>query len=138
MAKQVIEAKIDALRRCTQRIEEKRPDSVEQLISDLDLQDILSVNLKRAVQLYIDIGTHIISDMNIEAPKTMAETFVILQKQNILSKGTAERMGKSVGFRNIAVHSYQKINWEIVFNICHKNLSDFKNFTREASSKLLK
>ncbi len=40
-------------------------------------------------------------------------------------------MKKAVGFRNIAVHNYQNINWEIVFNICHYKLDDFKNFARE-------
>lgn len=137
MAQQVIEEKIDALRRCLTRIEEKRPTSVEELNSSLDLQDIVSVNLERAVQLCVDVGTHIIAETDLKAPSTMAETFEILSQQNILSKKTADSMKKAVGFRNIAVHNYQKINWEIVFNICHKKLDDFKQFAREVIDELL-
>lgn len=136
MAQRVIEEKIDSLQRCIKRIEAKRPETVGELKLNLDLQDILSVNLERAVQLCVDIGTHIIAESETVMPDTMAETFAILQKQNLLSKETAERMKKSVGFRNIAVHSYQKINWEIVFNICHKNLDDFKSFIRELNKLL--
>ncbi|HET6527525.1 MAG TPA: DUF86 domain-containing protein [Balneolaceae bacterium] len=132
----MIEEKIDSLQRCIKRIEAKRPETVGELKLNLDLQDILSVNLERAVQLCVDIGTHIIAESETVMPDTMAETFAILQKQNLLSKETAERMKKSVGFRNIAVHSYQKINWEIVFNICHKNLDDFKSFIRELNKLL--
>ena len=39
-------------------------------------------------------------------------------------------MKKAVGFRNIAVHNYQEIDWEIVFNICHHKLDDFRTFAQ--------
>lgn len=137
MAKQLVTEKLDALRRCINRIENKRPDTTEELISDLDLQDILSVNLERAVQLCVDIGTHIIAETDAKAPNTMADTFNILYQENILSKSTADVMKKAVGFRNIAVHNYQKINWEIVFSICHLKLEDFKQFAQEVSDEIL-
>ncbi|MEK6685839.1 MAG: hypothetical protein AABY99_05555 [Pseudomonadota bacterium] len=47
-----------------QRIEDKRPDTIDLLIQDLDLQDILVLNLTRAVQLSVDTGSHIISTTN--------------------------------------------------------------------------
>jgi uncharacterized protein YutE (UPF0331/DUF86 family) len=37
---------------------------------------------------------------------------------------------KAVGFRNIVVHNYQEIDWEIVFNICHHKLDDFRAFAQ--------
>ena len=40
-------------------------------------------------------------------------------------------MRKAVGFRNVVVHNYDKINWEITFAICHKSLPDFKRFVTE-------
>lgn len=106
MAKQIVGEKLDALRRCINRIEKKRPDSTEELISNLDLQDILSVNLERAVQLCVDIGTHLIAETDAKAPHTMADTFDILYEEDIISKSTADVMKKAVGFRNIAVHNY--------------------------------
>jgi uncharacterized protein YutE (UPF0331/DUF86 family) len=45
-------------------------------------------------------------------------------------------MKKAVGFRNIAVHSYRTIDWEIVYNICHQNLDDFKRFARAVTRML--
>ncbi len=42
--------KIESLRRCIQRIEDKKPETV-------DLQDILALNLIRAVQFCVDIGS---------------------------------------------------------------------------------
>ena len=43
--------KLDALARCLARIESKSPFTLERLRSDADLQDIISVNLERAIQM---------------------------------------------------------------------------------------
>jgi hypothetical protein len=51
MDRRVIADKLERLRRCVQRIEHKRPPTLATLAADVDLQDILSVNLERAVQL---------------------------------------------------------------------------------------
>jgi uncharacterized protein YutE (UPF0331/DUF86 family) len=37
---------------------------------------------------------------------------------------------KSVGFRNIAVHNYEAINWQIVHNIVSEHLQDFTEFAK--------
>jgi len=67
----------------------------------------------------------------------MAENFRILQDLNILSPSLAERMIKSVGFRNIAVHSYQLIDWNIVYQICRHRLGDFRQFAQLVAERLL-
>lgn len=131
MDKQLIEGKLESLRRCINRVETKRPKTFEELENNLDLQDILSVNLERSVQLCVDIGSHISSQTDSKLPTTMAETFDILANENIIEMSTAQSMKKAVGFRNIAVHNYQSINWEIVFNISHHKLDDFKTFAKE-------
>ncbi|MDZ7804380.1 MAG: DUF86 domain-containing protein [Thiohalophilus sp.] len=109
MDRALIEQKLESLRRCLQRVEEKCPQTVEELQSDPDAQDILTLNLSRAVQLCVDIGMHIIADTEITPPDTMGETFTILAQSEILDKQTAAQMRKAVGFRNIAVHNYRAI-----------------------------
>lgn len=51
MDRQVIAEKLESLRRSIKRVDERRPPSVEALLVDVDAQDILSVNLTRAVPL---------------------------------------------------------------------------------------
>jgi len=126
----VIDDKLERLRRCIQRIEHKRPALLADLVADYDLQDILSVNLERAIQLCVDIAAHIIAAREISAPTTMAAAFESLQVLQVLSPELATSMKKAVGFRNIVVHNYQEIDWEIVFNICHHKLDDFRAFAR--------
>jgi len=134
--KRLIEEKLESLRRCVGRIEGKRPPSAEVLVADPDLQDIITLNLTRAVQLCVDIATHIIAESEVRAPSSMATTFDALVELGVLKQNTAENLKKAVGFRNIAVHNYQAIDWQIVYDISRRFLDDFRVFAREVSTKL--
>lgn len=128
MDKQLIEEKLESLRRCIKRIEQKRPEKPEGFTNNPDIQDIISLNLSRAVQICVDIAAHSISQTDTLPPDTMGKTFDAMATSKFIDTALAERMKKAVGFRNIAVHNYQAIDWQIVYNICHKNLNDFKAF----------
>ncbi len=128
--------KIESLRRCISRIREKTPETVGQLESSLDLQDIITVNLERAVQSSVDISSHIIADLESPAPETMAEAFLILEKNNVISSELSGKMQKAVSFRNIAVHAYQKMNWNIVHKIAKDGINDFVEFARQITEKM--
>ena len=133
MDKEVISAKIESLRRCIRRIEEKTPATAEALLEDNDLQDIICINLERAVQVCVDLASHIIAESDMPAAASMAESFGQLQTLGILPSDLASRMKKAVGFRNIAVHAYQQINWKIVYAIITTRLSDFIGYAKAVS-----
>lgn len=131
MDKDVLMNKLESLRRCVQRVQDKAPVSSDLLKRDYDLQDIIVLNLERAVQTCVDIGLHMISDLEIPVPDTMAETFKTLNKAGYLDDLATERMTKAVGFRNTAVHAYQEMDWEIVYRIITEHLDDFRDFSRQ-------
>jgi len=131
MDKDVVLNKLESLRRCMVRVQDKTPESLDLLMNDRDLQDIIVLNLERAVQTCVDIGLHIISDLEVPIPDTMAQTFMSLKRAGYLNDTTAERMVKAVGFRNTAVHAYQEIDWEIVYHIITERVNDFRDFSRQ-------
>jgi uncharacterized protein YutE (UPF0331/DUF86 family) len=59
--KKIILNKFESLRHCLHRIEDNFPPSADVLKEDYDMQDIVSVNLERTVQLIVDTGLHIVS-----------------------------------------------------------------------------
>lgn len=133
MPSDVLRNKLESLRRCISRIEEKRPSVIETLKADYDIQDIISLNLERAIQLSVDIGSRLLAESEQIPPDTMGEIFTALAEAGYIYEDLAGRLKKAVGFRNISVHEYQKINWDIVFSIIYKNLEDFKEFMRIVS-----
>jgi uncharacterized protein YutE (UPF0331/DUF86 family) len=134
--RRLIEEKLEAVRRCVARIEAKRPQTAQALASDSDLQDILALNLTRAVQLCVDVAAHLIAETDAPAPATMGEAFDRLAAMKVLDPGLATRMKKAVGFRNIAVHNYLAIDWQIVHEIAHKHIEDFRAFASAVANAL--
>lgn len=136
MDRTVIERKLDSLRRCLQRVEERCPASPEALAEDVDAQDIVSLNLTRAVQLCVDLGAHLLTDLGGPPPESMGATFSNLSRAGVLPQDIATRLRRAVGFRNLAVHNYDEIDWRIVHAIATTHADDFRVFARHISDSL--
>lgn len=126
----VIQKKLISLQRCIERIKLKRPTHFKTLLSDLDIQDIISINLERAIQLSVDIAAVIIAEKGLSTASTMAGNFQILIENEMLRKDLGLKMQKSVGFRNISVHEYHAIDWKLVFDIIHNHLINFEDIIK--------
>ena len=128
MDKEVLQAKLEALIRCVHRIKSQNIPSLEELQSNFDKQDIIILNLQRAVQICVDIGNHILLDYRTQTPSTMSETFNYLAENKIISEENSVQLSHAVGFRNIAVHQYENIDCKIIYAILTSHLDDFKDF----------
>lgn len=134
--KDMIQTKLESLMRCVRRVESKRPASIEILEKDLDLQDIIVVNIERAVQISVDLALHWLSASGLPVSETMSQAFISVANEGLLPKDLAGRLSRSVGFRNIAIHAYEKINWAIVFSIATEHMNDFREFSGYFSANL--
>ena len=128
MDRDIIMRKLDSLARCVRRIEEKRPATLDELLKDVDIQDILSINLERAVQVAVDIGAHVIADLSVPPPRTMGDVFAVLTAEKLIPEESGLALRRAVGFRNLSVHAYDQVDWERVFDIVHQRLDDFRKF----------
>lgn len=127
----LLDVKLESLSRCVDRIKSNTPETAEQLTEDYDAQDIVAVNLQRAIQICVDLGGHLLSTRGWAAPSSMAETFIILADHGVLDKDLAERLRRAVGFRNSSLREYEKIDWVRVHRIVTEILQDFRLFGRE-------
>ena len=132
----VIVRKLDTVSRCLARVIENTPTSLEGLLEDYMRQDVIVLNLERAVQACVDVGLHIFSLKGERMPDSMGETFEGLKRMKIIDEATAESLKAAVGFRNIAVHAYKEIDYGIVYSICTKHLDDFRVFARQIMTTL--
>lgn len=127
----LIRNKQDSVVRCVERVQGKASLPYDALIDNYDAQDVIVLNLERAIQQCVDIAAHILAETNVSPPETMRDAFVSLVSVDVLTQATCERMAKAVGFRNTAVHAYQAIDWQIVYSIITERLGDFASFIRE-------
>ena len=130
----VINQKLESLRNCISRLETKIPSTAEILSSDFDIQDIISVNIERAVQVSLDIAAHIGSEFDDIREFSAAGTFLDLAKHKVISEDLGRRLARTAGFRNLLVHRYASIDWTRVFVFITTDLGVFRDFAREIDS----
>ncbi len=131
MDQDVARNKLTSLDRCLTRINNRLPATAALLATDADAQDIVSVNLQRAVQLCAHLCLMLVANQGLVNPADMAEGFQRLRDQGWITEPTYRAMRAAVGFRNISVHEYRKLDWQIVHRICAANLGDFRRFAQE-------
>ena len=104
--------------------------------SDWKTQRIVERTLHLVVETCMDIADHIVADRRLRVPETGAETFAVLADAGLLPTELGKSLGKMVGFRNILVHDYTRLDANIVLRVLQKDLTDVERF-REAILQIL-
>jgi uncharacterized protein YutE (UPF0331/DUF86 family) len=121
----VVTAKISILERCLSRIETIKQQAG---LTEVDRDDILALNLERAIQAVIGLATHIVATESYGVPDSAGDAFRLLCERKLISGDLAKRLQKMVGFRNIAIHDYRKLDPAIVETILTRRLGDLREF----------
>jgi uncharacterized protein YutE (UPF0331/DUF86 family) len=124
----VLVAKVAQIEKCLIRVKTKRSPSLEHFETDVDNQDVVLFNLMQAIQGCIDLAAHVVSDEGYGMAGSMQEFFYLLQSNQVISRELAEAMSKAVGFRNLVVHEYTKIDFALVHDIATNGLGDIEAF----------
>jgi len=125
----VIINKYESIERCINRIKEEYEGNLENL-EDYRRLDSIVLNLQRSCELVSDIAMYIVSTRRLGVPQEKREAFELLEKNNLISKEMSNNMKKMIGFRNIAVHDYKKIDVNILKNVIENHLEDLIDFAR--------
>ena len=129
MVDDVLLNKIAIIERCLKRVGEEYRGHQHELHSNFTRQDSIVLNLLRACEASIDLAMHLVRSKKLGLPQESREAFTLLEQSGLLDGALAERMRAMVGFRNIAVHDYQKLNLDVVKSILEKHLDDFRRYT---------
>ncbi|MHC9064260.1 type VII toxin-antitoxin system HepT family RNase toxin [Nitrospira sp. CMX1] len=129
MVEDVILNKASSIERCIRRIEEEYAGTEQSLIENQTKQDAIVLNLQRACETAIDLAMYVISHRKLGVPQDSRDAFVLLQTAGILPADLANRMQRMVGFRNVAVHEYTRLNLDIVLTIITTLLNDFRIYS---------
>ena len=92
-------------------------------------KDSAERNLQKIVEAIIDIGKMLLAQKKLKEPSNNREVFLILQENQIFPSKLIPLVDKMIGMRNIIVHSYDRINDEIVYGVLKKNLRDIEQLT---------
>lgn len=125
----VILNKFESIDRCIKRIKEEYESNPKNLEEYRRLDSIV-LNLQRSCELVTDIAMYIVSTRRLGIPQEKREAFELLEKNGLISKEICENMKKMIGFRNIAVHDYKRIDEEILKDVIENHLGELLEFAR--------
>ena len=128
MIDDVILNKTEIVKRCIRRTKEEYAHNPKNL-ENYTKQNSITLNIQRACEAVIDLGIHVIAERGLGIPQTSRDTFEILQNNKIIGHEMSERLKAMIGFRNIAIHNYQRPNLKIIQAIIEKDLKDLLYFT---------
>ena len=130
MADDVLLNKAAAIERSVHRAREEYGGDDAVLRTNQTRQDAIILNLQRACESSIDAAMHLVRIHRLGIPQETREAFDLLEAAGRIDGSLAARLKKMVGFRNVAVHDYQKLNLDIVRHILVERLDDFLEFTQ--------
>lgn len=83
--RQIIEKLLNSLRGELSKLDAME-FTYEELISEVDIQDMVNRRLQIAVESCIDIATHLASGLNLPGQNTSADVFRLLAKEKIITE----------------------------------------------------
>ncbi|MBU0702037.1 DUF86 domain-containing protein [bacterium] len=121
--------KVQSIHRSIERAREEYHLAGVNFRNDYSRQDAAILNITRACEMSIDLANYTIKTSKIGIPTSSAESFSLLARKQIIPVLLSEKMSSMVGFRNIAVHEYQKLQIEIIETIIRTGLDDLLAFS---------
>ena len=106
-----------------------RDIDIETYRQDWKTQRIIERTLHLAIETCMDVADHVVADRRLRVPETGAESFEILAEAGLLSHELGALLASMVGFRNILVHDYTRLDPAIVTRVLRKDLGDLARFS---------
>ncbi|UFH51464.1 type VII toxin-antitoxin system HepT family RNase toxin [Pseudomonas sp. KNUC1026] len=122
--------KAATVERCVARAREEYAKNPDTFATDFTRQDAAILNLQRACQASLDMGQHVVRMRKLGIPQRYQDVFTFLEQAQLIDQPLSDSMKRMCGFRNIAVHEYQKVQLPITVAIIKHDLDDFTTFTR--------
>ena len=132
----VIENKISSTKKYLKILQRYRGYNKEEIEGNIDLRGAVERYLYLAVQATIDLAEAVIAYKGFRKPTTMSEAFDILNEEGIISAKLTNELVKMVGFRNIITHDYEKIDYQVVYNVLINGRKDIESFLKRLEGKL--
>jgi uncharacterized protein YutE (UPF0331/DUF86 family) len=130
VADDVVIQKLASIDRCLAAVRRYVAGDLGRLEEPMVL-DAVVLNVQRACEQAIDAACREVSRRGLGVPADSADAFSLLERERVLSSEVAERMRRMVGFRNVAIHEYRRLDPAIVRTVVEHRLSDFEKLCRE-------
>ena len=129
MPDDVLLNKATTIERCVARAREEYAAGPATFAADFTRQDAAILNIQRACEAALDMGQHLVRRERLGLPQSARDVFQLLAQSHWIDADLAEALKKMVGFRNIAVHDYRRLQLPITVSIITAHLDEFLRYS---------
>jgi len=126
-----IAARLARLEHLLEQLEEIHARGEEAYRSDESLRLRAERALQLALQICLDVGAHLVSELGLEAPADYRGVFTSLRKGGLLDDDLATRLEDAAGLRSVLVHGYLDVDDRRVWQALGQ-LDDLRAFAAAA------
>ena len=125
---QVIENILSGIQKYLAILERYGPYSREDIEGNIDVRGALERYLYLVIQSVIDCAEAVIAYKKLRKPTTISDAFYILEEAGVLSSDELEPYIHMTGFRNVLAHGYERVDYDVVYDVLHGKLADVTRF----------
>ena len=103
----------------------------ENFVEDFHFFGLTERYLQLSIQVIVDILNLVIIEEGLEKPEESQEIISLLFNYGVISEDLSSRLTGIVGFRNILVHEYGKIDRKRIYQYLTNRLGDLSDFKKE-------
>lgn len=131
MRDDVLINKAATIERCVARARQEFDHDPTTFETNFSRQDAAVMNIQRACEAALDMGNHVIRRDRLGLPQSARDVFEILAQAKWIDQTLADSLKRMVGFRNIAVHDYQKLLLPITVKVITEHLIEFLQYSEQ-------
>ncbi|MGI8750376.1 MAG: type VII toxin-antitoxin system HepT family RNase toxin [Thermoleophilaceae bacterium] len=99
------------------------------VVSDVHVQLEAERGLQVSIQICIDLGAHLISELGLKPPEDYRSVFASLAQAGVIEPDLAEQLTDAAGLRNLLVHDYGEIDHQRLWATLGE-LDDLRDFAK--------
>jgi uncharacterized protein YutE (UPF0331/DUF86 family) len=107
---EAVVARLARLAQLLAPLERTREQGIDAYRANDDLRAATERRLQLAIQIAIDVGAHLVTQMNARPPTDYADIFASLAEAGQLDPELAQRLAQAARQRNLLVHSYVDVD----------------------------
>jgi uncharacterized protein YutE (UPF0331/DUF86 family) len=128
--KKTIDEKLFKLQEAIKIFDELKGESKDTFLKDAKIQGAIMFNLIIGIELIVDIGNHILTEVFQKPAKTYRDVIAYLGEANVISGAFAKENEAMADFRNKLIHDYGRVELGRVYEYSQKAPDIFRQFAR--------
>ncbi len=109
---------------------EIKRNSIDSFLKDKILIGGAKYYLQVSIECCLDIANHIIAAQGFRAPKDYADSFKVLEEEDLLNDSLGTKLRQMAKFRNRLVHLYGEIDNTYVYSFIEHDMQDILDFKK--------